>query len=279
MSILDVPGAKLSYEMRGSGPLMLMIPGAGGDGGVFAMVAEHLAAHYSVITYDRRGFSRSRLDGPQDYDRRLAADADDVRRLIEHLSDGPAIIVGTSSGGLVALEVLARHPDVVRTLIPYEPPAMRALPGGQKWIDFFHSVYDLYRASGIQPALEKFREQAFTEADRRTMARAAQARTSESLHANAVYWFEHELRQYPAASLDIEALTVHADRILLASGRESRGYPCYEVNVALGNRLGRTVVEMPGGHVGFVAHPAEFAHALTQALGRNRPRSDAATRR
>lgn len=267
MSILDVPGARLHYETRGRGPLLLMIPGAAGHGDEFAMVAEHLAAHYTVVTYDRRGFSRSRLDGPQDYDRRLATDADDVRRLIEHLSDEPAIIFGTSSGGLVALEVLSRHPAVVRTLIPYEPPAVTELPDGQQWIDFFHSIYDLYRTSGIQAAREEFLAHAFAETDRQTM-RSRAANRSEHAHANAAYWFEHELRQYPALKLDIGALTAHAGRILLASGRESRGYPCYDVNQELGKKLGLDVTEMPGGHAGSAAHPAEFAGELMQALAR-----------
>ncbi|WP_328747253.1 alpha/beta hydrolase [Streptomyces sp. NBC_00285] len=55
MSTLEVPGARLYYETRGRGPLMLMIPGANGDADAFGMVAEHLAAHYTVVVYDRRG--------------------------------------------------------------------------------------------------------------------------------------------------------------------------------------------------------------------------------
>ncbi len=117
MSILEVPGARLYYETHGSGPLMLMVPGANGEADIFKMVTQHLAAHYAVVTYDRRGFSRNHLAGPQDYDRRLETDADDVRRLIEHVSDEPAIIFGGSSGAIIALEVLARHPSVVRTLV------------------------------------------------------------------------------------------------------------------------------------------------------------------
>lgn len=62
-----------------------MIPGASGAADPFHMTAEHLSAQFTVVLYDRRGFSRSVLDGPQDYGRRLATDADDVRRLIEHL--------------------------------------------------------------------------------------------------------------------------------------------------------------------------------------------------
>ncbi|MHB8599982.1 MAG: alpha/beta fold hydrolase [Ktedonobacteraceae bacterium] len=87
----------------------------------------HLRAYhpYQVVTYDRRGFSRSHLEGSQDYDHRLSADTDDVRRLIEHLTDKPATVFGNSSGAIVALEVLIHAPDQVQTvaaqLLPYTP--------------------------------------------------------------------------------------------------------------------------------------------------------------
>jgi pimeloyl-ACP methyl ester carboxylesterase len=243
-----------------------MIPGATGSAGSFQRVTERLAAHYTVVTYDRRGFSRSQLDGPQDYEHRLATDADDVRRLIEHLSDEPATIFGSSSGAIIALAVLTRHAAMVRTLIPFEPPAVRLLPDGQVWVDFFFGVYDLYRHSGIAPALEMFREHAFTESDRHFMAEAMARKNGEERLANATYWFEHELRQYPAVDLDLAALNAHAERIVPAVGRESRGYPCYEATKALGKRLKRDVIELPGGHVGYLSQPAAFAHELLQAL-------------
>jgi pimeloyl-ACP methyl ester carboxylesterase len=268
MSILEVPGARLYYETHGSGSLLLLVPGANGTADIFKRVTEHLAAHYTVVTYDRRGFSRSQLDGPQDYDHRLDTDADDVRRLVEHLSDAPATVFGASSGGVVVLEVLTHHPSVVRTLVPFEPAAVRQLPAGQRWLDFFVGLYDLYRQSGIEPALKKFREQAFAEADRQVMARAMDPENGEYILANAAYWFEHELRQYPAVELDLDALTAHADRIVPVAGQESRGHPCYEVNVELGKKLGRDLIELPGGHVGYVTQGAEFAHEFVQALAR-----------
>ena len=263
--ILVVPGARLYYETHGGGPVMLMVPGATGSAYSFQRVAEHLAAQYTVVIYDRRGFSRSQLDGPQDYSPRLETDADDVRRLIEHLSDEPATVFGSSSGGVVGLKVLTHHPSVVRTLVPYEPAAVKQLPDGQKWVNFFFGVYDLYRQSGMEPALEKFREKAFAESDRQAMARAPK---NEYTLANATYWFEHELRQYPAVDLDLNALKAHADRIVLMGGRESRGYPCYEVNAQLGKKLGRELIELPGGHIGFLTQPAAFAPEFLGALAR-----------
>jgi len=263
--ILEVPGARLYYETHGSGPVMLMIPGAAGTADSFRRVTEHLAEHYTVVLYDRRGFSRSKLDGPQDYGHRLETDAYDVRRLIEHLGNEPATVFGNSSGAIVALGVLTRHSSVIRTLVPHEPPAVRLLTDGQKWIDFFFQVHDLYRQSGMEPALKKFREQAFAESDRQVMAGVPK---NEYTIGNATYWFEHELRQYPAVELDLNALKAHADRIVLVAGRESRGYPTYEVNVELGKKLGRRLIELPGGHVGFISEPAEFSRELVQALAR-----------
>ena len=262
---LKVPGAQLYYETRGRGPLMIMIPGANGEANVFKWVAEHLSASYRVATYDRRGFSRSKLDGPQDYDHRIETDADDVRRLIEHLSDEPATVFGASSGGIVALEVLTHHPSVVRTLIPFEPAAVKELPDGRKWLDFFSGLFDLYLQSGAEPAIKKFREQAFAESDRRAMASAPK---NEYTLANVTYWFEHELRQYPAIDLDLDALKANADRIVLMAGRESRGYPCYEVNMELSKKLNRNLIELPGGHGGFASQPTDFAREFVQALAR-----------
>ena len=254
MSILDVPGARLYYETHGSGPLLLHAPwsrwpsrslqkGDGSSGG---------GADHRGFIYDRRGFSRSQLDGPQDAAHRLATDAADVRRLIEHVSDQPAIVFGTSSGGIVVLEVLTRHPSVVRTLVLFEPAAMRRSPDGQRWVGFFCEVMTSTANRGMAPVLTKFREHTFPESDRQLMARMMDL-TNGDIRANATSWFERELRQYPAVDLDLDMLKTHAERIVPAAGRASRGYPCYESTVAPGKKLGRDMLELPGGHTGYGA--------------------------
>jgi pimeloyl-ACP methyl ester carboxylesterase len=265
MTTIDVPGAQLHYDIRGSGPLMLAIAGANGDARAFTAVAEYLATRYTVAAYDRRGFSRSTLTSPQDYSHRLDTDTDDAHAVIEHTGHQTATVLGTSSGALIALHLLTRHPAAVTTVVAYEPPAVLLLADGQHWIDTFHHIYDRYRQSGIQPALEEFRERAFTATDRQAMTRAMDLTNPQTV-ANATYWLEHELRQYPALHLNLDALTDHAAQIIPAAGRDSRGHPCYQVSVELSNTLGRKLVELPGGHVGFATQPTEFALELTRAL-------------
>jgi acetyltransferase/esterase len=96
----------------------------------------------------------------------------------------------------------------------------------------------------------------------------ARAPKNEYTLANATYWFEHELRQYPAVDLDLEVLKAHADRIVLTAGRESHGYPCYKVTMELAKKFGLDLIELPGGHVGYVTQAAEFAREFLQALSR-----------
>lgn len=62
---LRVNGATLHYEVRGQGPLLLLIPGGTGGAASLATVAADLADTYTVVTYDPRGMSRSRLDDPE----------------------------------------------------------------------------------------------------------------------------------------------------------------------------------------------------------------------
>ena len=58
---LDVPGARLSYEVQGSGPALMLVGHPMGASG-FASIAPLLAEVYTVVTYDPRGFAHSTVD-------------------------------------------------------------------------------------------------------------------------------------------------------------------------------------------------------------------------
>ncbi len=90
--------------------------------------------------------------------------------------------------------------------------------------------------------------------------------TNEYPLSNATYWMEHELRQYPRAELDLDALAANAGRIVLAGGRDSRDQLPYQPNRVLAQKWGSDIVDFPGGHLGFVSYPAEFAKELMNAL-------------
>ncbi len=266
MSTLKVPGAQLFYEVSGSGPLLILIPGASGTGESFRPLSHHLTSQYRIVTYDRRGFSRSYLDGPQDYDHRLATDADDVRRLIEHLNDQPAMVFGSSSGAIVALEVLISAPTSIRTLVAHEPPAVCLLPDAADWLAFFDGVYDTYRTEGIPQAMHQFARGILGSGDLQALERVRSEHPGESTRDNTRYWLEYELRQYPRVALDLAALAAHAEQIILAGGQDSQNYVPFQPNRVLAGQLDLAIVHLPGGHLGFLSAPFSFAQALSDAL-------------
>jgi len=92
---------------------VLFITGATGDAGEWDGVAPTLARHFAVVTYDRRGMSRS--PRPVDWTATsMAEQADDAAALLRALDVSPAVVVGHSGGGSIACELVARHPGAVR---------------------------------------------------------------------------------------------------------------------------------------------------------------------
>src|SRR5918994_6224798 len=120
-SLLEVNGTRIYHEVRGSGPPVLFIAGATGDADHFQRVAELLADEFTCVTYDRRANSRSpRPDGWQSTS--TEEQSEDAARLIEALGIAPAAIFANSAGAIIGLDLMIRHPDLVRGAILHEPP-------------------------------------------------------------------------------------------------------------------------------------------------------------
>ncbi|WP_281918660.1 alpha/beta hydrolase [Nocardia sputorum] len=266
---LAVPGATLYYELRGAGPLLLLIPGGNGDAGTFDAIAERLADRYTVVSYDRRGFSRSPLDEPP-HDR-VVTDGLDAAALLTHLTDQPAHVLGSSSGAIVALELLRTRPELVRTLVAHEPPLATLLPEGEKWLAFLDGVHERSKTEGTSAAMAEFA----AGIGLRVAAPPAEQLPPEAvamvgrIQQNLVFWMEHELRQYPRYAPDLAALRASSDRLVLGIGRESRDtFPALP-NTVLAKELGLDLVEFPGDHVGYLSAPDEFVARLDDILTRD----------
>ncbi|MDA8269581.1 MAG: alpha/beta fold hydrolase [Actinomycetota bacterium] len=115
MPTLDVGDCAIAFDQRGAGAPVLLIHGASGDAASYwSSLRVSLATDWRVVTYDQRGFGRShskveRIDVAQ-----LAGDA---AALLDHLDAAPAAVVGLSLGGMVAQQLAATRPDLVRCLV------------------------------------------------------------------------------------------------------------------------------------------------------------------
>ena len=149
---LEVPGARLYYEVQGSGPALMLVGHPMGASG-FAPIAPLLAEAYTVVTFDPRGFARSTIDDP-DQDAEPDLLADDVRRVLEAVGEVPARVFGSSGGAVTGLALVAHYPGHVETLIAHEPPLALLLPEAEEGRAGIHEIYDTYRDSGITAAWE-----------------------------------------------------------------------------------------------------------------------------
>jgi pimeloyl-ACP methyl ester carboxylesterase len=113
--VASVNGFELHYAERGEGEPLLLIMGLAGThlswGEPFL---DALAADFRVIAYDHRGVGRSsRVEAGFT----IADLAEDAAGLLDALEIESAHVVGISMGGMVAQELVLRHPERVRTLV------------------------------------------------------------------------------------------------------------------------------------------------------------------
>jgi len=264
---LKVPGATLYYEVKGSGPMLLIIPGGPQDAGVFAELAQRLADSYTVVTYDPRGNSRSTFDGEV---KPLLMDqqADDAAALIEALGKGPAYVFGTSGGAQIGLNLAARHPRLAQALVAHEPPSMLLMDDPSEAVAADKALYDTYVKDGVDAAMGMFfsmnglEEGDAAEAPPEFEMPPEEAETFARVSGNFEYWLAHGMLPLSFYTPDVATLKAGSPKIVVAIGEASAGQPIEEMSLALTSKLGIAPTKFPGDHMGFGPQAAEFAKAL-----------------
>jgi pimeloyl-ACP methyl ester carboxylesterase len=109
---------ELYHEEEGDGVPILLVPPAGSTASTWGAVTLEVARIGRVITYDRRGYARSG-DDPV---RSISTHTADAATLLEHLTTDPAVVVGTSAGAAIAVDLAVRRPDLVRAVVAHEFP-------------------------------------------------------------------------------------------------------------------------------------------------------------
>jgi len=126
-------GATVLYvEEQGSGPAVLLIGAADEDAEIYRGIADRLSSGCRVATYDRRGTRRS---GREEWPSDSARHADDAADLITWLGLDDVTVLGASAGGIVALRLALRHPDLVRSVLCFEPGIFQLTDEGRKLED------------------------------------------------------------------------------------------------------------------------------------------------
>jgi len=285
-SILDVPGAVLSYDVRSNEaspePVLLIVGSPMGASG-FVTLAGHFTDR-TVVTYDPRGADRSRRTDdaaqstPDEH-------ADDLHRLITELDAGPVDIFASSGGAVNALALVARHPEQVRTLVAHEPPVAQVLPDREPLLAASVDIHQTYQRRGFGPAMAKFIALVSQEGplppgyadqpapDPAMFGLPAEddgARNDPLVGQNIVSCLRY---QHDFDALRTASTRTASTRVVVGVGAESGQQVAGRAAAAVAERLGTAPVTFPGGHDGFLGgeyggmgKPDAFAETLHKVL-------------
>ncbi|MFI2432867.1 alpha/beta fold hydrolase [Streptomyces sp. NPDC018693] len=255
----------LHYDVQGTGPVLLLVPGGAGHPMGLGPMTDALADRFTVVTHDPLGLDHGRLGLPV-AEQRVEDWSEGARRVLDAvLPEGEsAYVLGTSSGGIAALDLLARHPGRLRHVIAHEPPCVGVLPDGERQLAAFRGVYDTYRAAGLAAAgarlaavLEERDPTAAAEPESQPLAAADELTSPMALFLTRV------LRSFSACT---PAPTASSVPLTVAAGRDSRGQLLHRTAEFVAERTQGGFVEFPGGHLGALEHPEDFAGCVAEVL-------------
>jgi pimeloyl-ACP methyl ester carboxylesterase len=251
---LRVKGASVFYRVRGHGPHLLILPGGDGDADTTEDLCRHLVDRYSVITYDRRGMSRSTVDDPTDT-LTLDTHSDDVHRLLATLTSQPVLVFGSSIGALIGLDLVARHSEQVSVLVAHEPPAFDLLPATERnrAMQLQEEAEAAFQGEGVEAGFRRLVTLAAVDYNDREADVARPPSTSQR-SANLSFFFRHDSPAVRRYHLDVSTLRASSARIVPAVAQSAPDSAPHKAAVALAAALGEAsspfLVVIPAGFFG-----------------------------
>ena len=251
-------GRRLFCRREGEGPPLLLIHGAMVDADFFADAAGLLSAAFTVITYDRKGYSRSEQSDACT----LQAQADDAADVLRGLADGPAIVVGCSLGATIAMKLAAQYPCMVSALLLHEPPLL-CIPGtlAPEEADELEAVSALVKRAEYRKALLRF---LLSVSSAQEESRPYPPEKLEIHMKNGLRFMEREFFDLFLADSDACGIPELSGRknIYCLRGTSSAARYAGRAAAALARQIGGKLLYVPGGHNAARDMPAEFAAAI-----------------
>lgn len=146
---LDLQDGRLFYSISGTGKPIVLLHGNFNDHQIWSEQVNVLSAHYQVIHYDLRGYGHSSTPSTS------FSNVEDLHSLINYLSLDHVTLIGSSSGGSIAVDFTLSYPQRVQDLILVSPsisgnryPLSMTLQGIRNFIHV--------RWKGAEAAIESF---------------------------------------------------------------------------------------------------------------------------
>lgn len=264
MPMIPINGTELYYEAAGSGPGLLFVHGMCGSARTWHDQTERLRDQFRCVAYDRRGHTRSPLGEVER--RTVELHADDAAALIRALDLAPCLLVGSSGGARIALDVARRYPELLSGAVLSEPPALALDPEGA--VAFQHTLKPRIEAAvaagGPRAAVDAF----FTVVCPGLWSAIDDSRR-DLFRDNAPELFgDLQMPQYAVGIDALKAITVPSLII-----RGDRSLPMFrQISGLLVEHIpGAELIDLAeSGHVTYFEQPAAFAQAVSTFAGTER---------
>lgn len=227
----------------GEGEPLLLIHGIISDSSFFTDIIQLLSVNYKVIAYDRRGYGNAVHFGKMDFS--VAVQAQDAADILTKTCRGPAWIVGNSAGGLIALDLCMRFPDLARGLLLVEP-SISFDPECQQMMKDWNQELNTYLTSGhIKSALPAInRVIGNPNPPRRELSLAEMKKVYHNL-SNFMYGELNEVQRYAPSKQQLSLIRIPVQIIVTDCGKDSI---FGKSSLALAKEMGWKLNTLPGYH-------------------------------
>lgn len=256
---LEVGDSKIYYETRGSGPAIVLLH----DGLLSAVtwdeVWEPLASRHQVIRYDRRGYGRSELPT------KSYSSTEDLQKLLTHLKRQHAVIVGSSSGGALAIDFAIAHPQMVDGLFLIGP-VLHGVPYTASFLERGARNNEPMQRDDIKGVAKNWSEDRFLIAGANEDARR---KIYEQLLGNSEKLkFDNHFEQSPSPPASKRLSEIKAPTLILAGEADIADVRAHCAAINAGIRESTQEVIKDTGHLIQLEKPGEIAKKIEDFVQR-----------
>ena len=258
MPVLDANGETIHYLKEGSGPVVVLIHSLGLSAQMWREQIAALKDRYTVVAFDTRGHGQSSAKGEVS----VAAAAQDLKALLDHLGAPQCHLVAISAGGPIAMTFAAQHPGMLRSLVLADTYA-QPIEGSAKTVEATAEAiaYVSMEEFGTQYAAETLLPS--TSFDIQDELAAVIAKMSPKPYIQMMR--SAMLGDFKSALSAVKAPTL----VLIGEDDTIAPRPASEFLAA--NIPGATLETVPSaGHLSCIDNPAAFNAAVVKFLDANR---------
>ncbi len=246
---------ELHYWYQGSGPLLIFVPGGGGNGDQYFKIMGLLDKRFTVATFDRRQMSSSKVKENKPCN--PAQNARDIMAITKAIGRTKTSVFANSGGGILALQLAASYPDAVEHLLLHEVPTTFLLPDATFQLDRCFEVIETYKKEGIPAAMRLFAAQ---------LVGMGSPGDFKPDVANLHNWFQNEFLVMTLYCPDLRKIVQNKVSVAVMAGEKSKDAFYARTTIGQAEAMQCPRVVVPGNHFGFDFEAEAFAPVLIETM-------------